>query len=458
MRLNTKPESVFTHEGGKAKHISPIQELRRSVLACLLWEDSFYESGESIADRIKALVAKCDPKEVADLAIQARGEFKLRHAPLLLARELARHPKSKGRLIGDTIATVIQRADEPAEFLAMYWSEGKAPLAKQVKIGLARAMQKFNAYHLAKYNRDGKVRLRDVIFMSHAKPKDKAQEATWKQLIEGTLPAPDTWEVALSGGANKRETFTRLLKDGRLGYLALLRNLRNMQDAGVDEDLVKLALLSGAEKSKALPFRFVAAAKAAPKFEPELDQAMLATLAQAPKLAGKSIVVIDVSGSMYASPVSRKSDMTRAHAACAIGAIMREVCENPVIYATAGNDRDRIHDTKIVPPRRGMALVDAIYAMREPLGGGGIFLKQVMDFLAEKEKSADRVVVITDEQDCGVGRGDSANLARIIGKTNYVINVASYKNGIGYGSWTHVDGFSEAVITYIQALERESEA
>lgn len=458
MRLNTKPEPVFTHEGGVAKRISPIQELRRSVLACLLWEDSFYESGVSIADRIKSLVAKCDPQAVADLAMQARTDYKLRHAPLLLARELARHPKAHGRLVGDTIAAVIQRADEPAEFLALYWADGKTPLAKQVKIGLARAMQRFNAYHLSKYDRPGKVRLRDVLFLCHAKPKDKAQEATWKQLIDGTLPAPDTWEVALSGGADKRETFTRLLKDGKLGYLALLRNLRNMEQAGVDEALVKAAILSGAEKSKALPFRFVAAAKAAPKFEPALDKAMIATLAQAPKLPGKSIVVIDVSSSMYGLPVSRKSDMTRAHAACALGAIMREICENPVIYATAGNDFNRIHNTKIVPPRRGMALVDAIYSMCEPLGGGGIFLKQVMDFIAEKEKSADRVVVITDEQDCGIGRGDSANLAKIIGQKNYLINVASYKNGVGYGAWTHVDGFSEAVVNYIQTLEKESEA
>ena len=99
-----------------------------------------------------------------------------------------------------------------------------------------------------------------------------------------------------------------------------------------------------------------------------------------------------------------------------------------------------------------MALIDAIRDMPKTLGGGGIFLKQVMEHIRVQSGNIDRVIVITDEQDCS-GHGDSPLSAPIIGRMNYMINVASYKNGIGYGNWTHIDGFSEAVIRYIREYE-----
>ena len=73
------------------------------------------------------------------------------------------------------------------------------------------------------------MKLRDVLFLCHAKPKDEAQDATWKQLIGGTLPTPDTWEVALSSGADKKATWERLIAEKKLGALALLRNLRKIK-------------------------------------------------------------------------------------------------------------------------------------------------------------------------------------------------------------------------------------
>ena len=124
-------------------------------MACLLWEDTFYEDGTSIAERMKDLVPLCASEQVTALAVKAREEGRLRHAPLLLLRELARHPDRPQ--IADTLARVIQRADEPAEFLALYWGEKKQPLSRQVKLGLAKAFQKFDAYQLAKYDRPGPV-------------------------------------------------------------------------------------------------------------------------------------------------------------------------------------------------------------------------------------------------------------------------------------------------------------
>src|SRR5207253_5887588 len=112
-----------THEGAPARHISAEQELRRSVLACMLWEDQFYEDGVAIAGRIRERAGKVPAEKVAALAVEAREKMKLRHAPLLLVREMARLVTHR-HLVAGTLAQVIQRADELAEFVALYWSEG----------------------------------------------------------------------------------------------------------------------------------------------------------------------------------------------------------------------------------------------------------------------------------------------------------------------------------------------
>src|ERR1700690_3576383 len=113
-----------THEGAPARNISTELQLRRSVLACLLWENQFYEDGVEIAGRISSLVPKVKPEEVAALALEARDKMKLRHVPLLLVREMARQKEHRA-LVAKTLAEVIQRADELAEFVAIYWKDGK---------------------------------------------------------------------------------------------------------------------------------------------------------------------------------------------------------------------------------------------------------------------------------------------------------------------------------------------
>jgi 60 kDa SS-A/Ro ribonucleoprotein len=155
---------------------------------------------------------------------------------------------------------------------------------------------------------------------------------------------------------------------------------------------------------------------------------------------------------MYGTKISQKSEMDRADAACALAMLARELCENPIIYATAGNDSTRIHATALVPARRGFALAQAIHEMCSPLGGGGIFLKQVIDFVKAKERSVDRIIVVTDEQDCDDNK--SPDLADAFGTHNYLINVNTYENGIAYGKkWIHINGWSEAVLDYIRVYE-----
>jgi len=420
-----------THEGAPARHLSNELQLRRSVLACLLWESQFYEDGVEIAGRIAELVPKVEAERVAALAVEAREQMKLRHAPLLLVREMARHKTHRG-LVAETVERVIQRADELCEFVAIYWKDGRVPLSGQVKKGLAAAFPKFDEYQLAKYDRGGPIKLRDVLFLCHAKPRDDKQAAVWKKLIWGRLAVPDTWEVALSSGADKREAWTRLLAENKLGALALLRNLRNMKEAGVEDELV-LSALRGANTQRVLPFRFLSAARYVPQWEEALEQLMLKSVAEQEKLTGKTVLLIDVSGSMNWA-LSKRSEMKRTDAAYGLAVLLREIGERVAVYSFS----DHLVE---VPARRGFALRDAIEASQPH---NGTYLGKAVEELNTKERYY-RLIVITDEQ-----AHDTVPNPK--GK-GYVINVASNKNGVGYGKWTHIDGWSESVVEYVRMTE-----
>jgi hypothetical protein len=273
-----------------------------------------------------------------------------------------------------------------------------------------------------------------VLFLSHAKPKDAEQAEVWKQLVDGTLASPDTWEVALSAGADKKETWERLIAEEKLGALALLRNLRNMQDVGVDMNIVRAAI-AGADVSRVLPFRFIATARYAPMLEPELEAALFRSVAEKDKLSGDTIVLVDVSGSMVGAKVSKKSDMDRLDAACGVAMAARELCGTVRVFTFS----DALVE---IGPRRGFALRDAI---RNSQPNSSTFLAQAI----EKIPATSRLIVISDEQ-----AHDSINSA-VKAERAYMLNVGTYVNGVGYGGkWTNISGFSEAVIRYIAEVER----
>lgn len=435
-KLN-KSKAARTHEGAKGRAFTPEHELRRAVMSCMLWEDQFYEDGVSIADRIGKLVALVEPETVAAMAIAAREDMKLRHAPLLLVREMARHEGHKA-LVAATLERIVQRPDELTEFLAIYWADALGPMQQrkraavsaQVKKGLARALTKFDAYQLAKYDRDGAVRIRDVLFLTHAKPKDTAQEKVWKELVDGKLAAPDTWEVALSGGANKRETFERLIAERKLGALALLRNLRGMLAAGVKKQAIARAL-EDMRTDRVLPYRFIAAAQHAPDLEPELEHAMFRAIEGHARLPGKTRILVDVSGSMDAQ-ISARSEMRRLDAACGLAVLAREICEDVEIFTFS-------NEVKKVPPRRGFALRDAI-VKSQPHGG-----TELGKAVAQVDQKATRLIVFTDEQ-----AHDPVGAPKDLG---YMVNVASYQHGVGHRPWRRIDGFSEKILDWIIAME-----
>lgn len=447
-RTNLKTKSaaprVFTHEGAPAVYLpSAEKQLRRTVMSCLLWEDEFYEDGKSIADRIVEYARKVSPTVLAQIAVEAREVFHLRHAPLMLLEVLSLTGQGSP-LVGATVSRVVQRVDEIPELIALHHKVklgGKKMIPAQMRRGLQLAFEKFDEYGFAKYDRDNAVKLRDALRLVRPTPSTKKRSKLYKAIKDRTLKPADTWEVALSGGADKKEAFERLLRERKLGYLALLRNLRNMAQAGVDTDLVRDAILArqgGAER--VFPFRYLAAARAAPQFEPHLDAALKAAIGEMAPLPGKTLVLVDVSGSMD-KKLSGKSDLTRMDAAAAVAAIV------------PGDIRVFTFSNTIVevPPRRGMTGIDAVVKSQQH---GGTYLGNAvaqMNMITSNNglrNAVDRLIVISDEE-------SHDPVPDPLAKHSYMINVASSKNGVGYGKWTHIDGFSEGVLRFIAEVERD---
>lgn len=443
------------------------QQLRRLVMACMLWEDNAYSDGLSVVDSIKNLVHKLPPPITASIAVEARFQQKLRHVPLLLCRELARHPDIVDcpNLLVSILEKVIHRPDEMTEFLSLYWKDNldgdsgkKKTLSAQVKKGLSAAFQKFDEYQLAKYNRKSKtVSLKDVLSLCHPKPKDPQQEDIWNRLLNNKLTTPDTWEVGLSKAKtpeDKRDVWVHLIESKKLGASAFLKNLRNMKTVDVPRSVIVKGL-SEVKSSMLLPLDFLKAAQYAPEWTRELEDLLYRCAAEFPKIPGWTVFVVDVSGSMNAK-LSKRSQFTRMSAAVSLAVLAAEMCEHISVYATAGSDYSRIHNTQRIRPLRGFALSQEILDTYLILGGGGIFTRQCLEYIKEQEKEIpDRVIIFSDSQDCDE---ENARIPKPFGRYNYIADVSSEKYGVNYkGLWTaEISGWSEYLLSYIAEYEKSS--
>ena len=225
--INIRRTPVVNSHGTKVVRLSAEENLRRAVMTCMLWEDSFYEDGVSIAERIAKLVHAVPLHVAAAVARDARNQMKLRHVPLLVVREMARHPQLRASpdIVRHTLCEVIQRPDELTEFLSIYWKDGKCPLSAQVKKGLAAAFTKFSEYELAKYNRDKAVKLRDVLFLCHSKPADVPKDATKWTKVERALYKPVAEAFGTGVTEANRDAVTRRahhFTDGEVLYAKLV--------------------------------------------------------------------------------------------------------------------------------------------------------------------------------------------------------------------------------------------
>lgn len=473
-KTNVKKTSPNAY-GNQTRELTAYEKLQRSAINCLLWEDTFYEDGVSIADRIKEYMGQVTPEQARSVLKEAKVDNKLRHMPLFLLVNMAKN----GYLTAEDVANTITRVDDMSELLSLYWStdwkdstghivKNKHTVPKSIVKGIQKALPKFDEYQLAKYRGDRyDVSLKTVIKMTHPKPENAEMEALWGRAINGNLATPDTWEVGLTNchtPDEKKEFWTRMLTEktekgfNKLGALALIRNLRNMQSVKVDEDNIRSAI-SSANMSKILPFQLVTAARYAPQLEDVLETKLLESIESMEKLEGDTVVLLDTSGSMR-SPLSNKSETTCQDVAAAMGAIIRGVCNKSIIYTFQ-------EQTQVVPSgRKGFALIDCV--RRAPSGGTSVIdcTNDAIRFYKESHngKYPARVIIVTDEQtnSDGSGRswrnGTTVKLDSLPSSCNgYIINVGTYENGVGYNNscnYVHINGWSENVLKYISSYEQ----
>ena len=419
----------YTHEGAVAGPLTPVGELQRTLMSCMLWENTFYESGEDVATRLAKLVQNVPAEVAMNLAIQSKLDMKIRHAPLLIAVELCKTKEGK-KVVRELLRQIITRVDDIQEFMAIYNRDGRKPLAKQAKLGLQDAFRKFDEYQFAKYNGGKRLyKLRDVLRIVRPTPHNEQEATLFGKIVKGTLTTPDTWEVAISATKDKNAEWTRLLTENKLGGLALLRNIRNMSKANVDESLIK-DKISTLNVSKLLPINFIAAARENVGFEGELEKKFFEAFVNRPQLSGKTAILCDTSGSMSA-PISAKSTMRRADVSAGMAMMAREMFTDCYVFT---------FDSSIaqIPARRGFALRDLVAR-----ACGGTDLDRAIK--AVLKKGFERIIVVTDEQSC-------TSISSVNCKA-YIINVGSYERGVGHGNWVTISGWSDKILDYISVFE-----
>ncbi len=439
--LSKAATMVKNYEGANAFVMTPEMELYTAVVTWSL-NDSFYEKNDDRLNRVRALIHKCKPEFVGKLAIYARHKMYMRSVPLVLVTELA-NLHSGDNLVARVTEQVIARADEITELLACYELLNQRTstkklnrLSKQLQKGLACAFNRFDEYQFAKYNRDTSVKLRDALFLVHPKAKDTAQQELFNKIVNNGLQTPYTWETELSalGKLNYadeqvkalafRNKWEELIDSGKLGYMALLRNLRNILEAGVSyQHLQKVCatIASGEQvaRAKQFPFRYLAAYRellnagnATPAGIAQKLSALLtgnkgytgelldalekAVQASAANIKGfdentKVLLACDVSGSMQ-MPVSAKSKVLLYDVGLMLAMLLQSRCKN-VEVGMFGN----YWKTIAVPRNNILGNVQEFYKREGEVGyatNGYLVIKDILN----RRVKMDKVMLFTDLQ------------------------------------------------------------
>jgi len=436
--------SGTNYEGAKAFVMSAEMELYTAVVTWSL-NDSFYEKNEERLTRLRGLIAKCNPVFVGKLAIYARTKMYMRSVPLVLVTELAKL-HSGDDLVARVTDGVIGRADEITELLACYETLNKRTgtkklnrLSKQMQKGLSTAFNRFDEYQFGKYNRDGAIKLRDALFLVHPKAKDELQQVLFNKIVNGDLQTPYTWETELSalGQLNFdseeakviafRAKWEELINSGKLGYMALLRNLRNIQEAGVsyahfEKVCARLADADEVAKAKQFPFRYLAAYRelinpVVTKVPAQnlvkklttlmqgqnkgytgelLDALEKAIQASAANIKGfgyetRVLLACDVSGSMQ-TPISAKSKILLYDVGLMLAMLLQSRCKNVEVGMFGDTWK-----TIVVPRNNILGNVQEFYRREGEVGyatNGYLVIKDIL----QRRVEMDKVFLFTDAQ------------------------------------------------------------
>lgn len=487
-------KAVKNHEGATAWSLTPELELYTAVVTASL-SDSFYEKQDERVERIASLVGKVNPEFVAKLAVYTRNVMNLRSIPLLLVVELAK-VHSGDDLVSRTVEKVVQRADEIMELLTCYqWrnpSRGAKKLARlssQIKKGLQSAFNHFDEYQFAKYNRSNlEVKLRDALFLIHPKAKDEAQQAIFDKIVNDTLETPYTWEVELSAlgqenfhnEAAKREAITQkwqeLIASNKMGYMALMRNLRNMLEAEVNTHSIhtvcsRLSNPVQVAKSKQLPFRYLSAYREIQGIHSVNTTAVMRALERAVLTSAKNIegfnentrvlLASDVSGSMCC-PISKRSSVQYYDIGLLLSMILRYSCKH-VISGIFGDRWEAVN----LP---GNDILNATMQLRNMEGRVGYSTNgyKVINWLISHRMVMDKVMMFTDMQmwDSSYTNKSFAQswkeYKRIVPKAKlYIFDLAGYGQAplrMTDNDVYLIAGWSDRIFDVLSAIERGSDA
>ena len=457
-KFNTKVDNKTCNlAGGKAMKMNAPQELLHAVLSTFL-ENKYYESGDERLERIVQLIPQCKPEYVAKLAYVARYEFNLRSVPIVLLGELSKIHKGDS-LVMKAIEKTIGRVDDMTELVS--YLDCKLP--KQVKRGLRRAILKFSPYQLAKYRGENKgVKLVDVFNMVHPNPKFATEEQAyaWADLIKGKLKSTgQTWEAVISASKDKKKDWENLILEGKLGYMALLRNLNNLIKADVSEKVLakaieKLTDREEVKKSKQLPFRFVTAYENVTdnrELKDAISIAMDYAVDNTPQLEGRTLIAVDGSGSMGGDPIRKAS---------IFGATLLKAnsMADLIIYDT---------DVQEYPISSRIPVIDIAQGIEDSAEAGGTETALVFKYALTKGKNYSRIIIISDNESWveGYWSGSSSvqeqykNYKKIT-KTDpfvYAIDIEGYgTKDVGGEKVTHLTGWSARLLDFVGLYERGS--
>lgn len=451
-KFNTKsaPSRTINLEGAPAFKLDKATELLHAVLSSFL-EDKFYESGDTRLKRIQDLVKKNDPEFVARLAVVARKEFHVRSVVTALLSALSKTHKGND-LVKRAIVAATERVDDLTELVALTGT----PLPKQVKRGVRNAILKFNRYQLGKYRGEGnQVSLVDLFNLTHPKVKhaNKEQKKAWKDLMTGKLISEDTWETEISNAKDDKartKAWEKLIKEDKLGYMAVLRNLNNFIKYNISEKATKLVVekLTDPEavsKSRQLPFRFITAyknVKGNRQFSDAISEAMDLAVSNVPELSGKTLIAVDSSGSMDGDPFEK--------AAIFCATLMRaNKNADVVLFSTV---------MKEVGLSGRAPVVDLTDALVKQHMSGGTDTSLVFDYALSKKRGYKRIIIISDNESW-VSSAQHAYKNYIKASKEdpfvYAIDIHGYgTSDISGNKVFHLTGWSDRVLDFIGQAEK----
>ena len=467
----TNTNKTVNKSGHAAYSMKDKELLVTQVLTTFFNESKFYGDNSKKLVETAERVAKKEPSFVSNLAAYARKEFHLRSVAHVLTCIVANVVESKP-FIRRTVDAVVERADDLTEILACYISMYGKPIPNGLKKALGANLKRFNEFQLSKYNGGQKsVKFKDILRLTHVKPDNKEQEELFKKVLEDNLATATRWETELSTKGNNTETWESLIDNNQLGYMALVRNLRNILQANLSKDRMNKVceILSDSNKvakSKLLPFRYYSAYKEVTKL-PQCSSKLIDALGMAIEhsvsniegFKGKTLIAIDASGSMD-SKVSSNSDTICYEIASLLGVIAAHLAEENVVVTFrnarwwCSNSKENVVKQHI--SRHGNMLEQM---NQLPKCGGGTPMEAPFEWAINNKVNVDRIIVLSDNE---VNSHTSA-IQSYFEKYKKEVNANTYLHAIdlqGYGTQQFmgknvniIAGWSEKVLGFISLVE-----